>query len=259
MHRYYSLTLAALASMILAAPPSWTQDLTSPEILSAVVAPATNQLTVGGRGFSPRGHSPVVLLGGAELTLVSFTDTTVVASLPPGLAAGAYNLKLRNGEGQIATFTAIIGAGGTAILSGTCGGEGEEGQSGATQGVIGLAGLNTWCFTGTTQPADPDAPGAALPMPSAGALNNLALVGYFSNYGAPSPAIQYAISVAVNGTATDLTCTVAMPAGASGGPFTCSDQADTVAVNAGDLVSLIIAPSNSTIPALTLTVSLEKH
>jgi hypothetical protein len=259
MNRYCRAAPVALASLFLAVPRSWTQPVTSPEILSAVVTTATNQLSIEGRGFSPHGTPPSVALAGTNLATVSYTDQTAVVSLPPALAAGSYSLRLKNGEGHIGVFTAIIGAGGAAILSGTCASLLGEGQSGASQGAIGLAGINTYCFSGTTQPIDPDAPGNALPIPSAGTLNNFTLVGYFTDLGVPVPSIEYSLSVTVNGTATNLACTVTMPAGSSGGPFTCADQADTVAVNAGDKVSVIVTPSSSTIPGLVLTVSLEKH
>jgi hypothetical protein len=183
MNRYCRAAPVALASLFLAVPRSWTQPVTSPEILSAVVTTATNQLSIEGRGFSPHGTPPSVALAGTNLATVSYTDQTAVVSLPPALAAGSYSLRLKNGEGHIGVFTAIIGAGGAAILSGTCASLLGEGQSGASQGAIGLAGINTYCFSGTTQPIDPDAPGNALPIPSAGTLNNFTLVGYFTDLG----------------------------------------------------------------------------
>jgi hypothetical protein len=62
----------------------------APTVVSASPNVAITQLTVAGSGFSPSNTAPVVVLGTTTLSIVSFTDTQIVASLPANEPAGSY-------------------------------------------------------------------------------------------------------------------------------------------------------------------------
>jgi len=61
-----------------------------PAIESAAINPATNQITISGVNLAPATGTPGVGLGNAELTVVSATATTIVATLPASLTPGTY-------------------------------------------------------------------------------------------------------------------------------------------------------------------------
>ena len=88
----------------------WGQTF-SISIYSAIANSANNQITVVGVGFGPqpgRG-APSVSFNGASLTLVSFTDTTIVANLPAGLVAGTYHLAVTNSGKDSAYLDVALG------------------------------------------------------------------------------------------------------------------------------------------------------
>jgi hypothetical protein len=235
--------------------------------------------------------------------LVSFTDQTVLASLPTGLKAGSYRLSLTNSNNQAATFTVTLGTVGPAGPQGPIGPQGATGAQGpagpaGAQGPPGPTGaqgppgagtpaiLSGWCSSsefptsgepvyglfaglgGEFQGNSPqcfsggsasDTTGMAegLPMPSAGILKNLTLVGYESQ--TPSSA-SVMIQVWVNSVTTNLTCTVNFTTVAQ--KTSCSDLVDTVSVNAQDTVSVAmtgLAPPGYTGSAVSLVVSFEKQ
>ncbi len=74
---------------------------------------------------------PTVVVNGVTLTLVSSTNTTVVANMPssPALPPGSYILTVTASEGNPAAFTVTNGA------------VGPQGPMGAT-GATGAAGAN---------------------------------------------------------------------------------------------------------------------
>jgi hypothetical protein len=119
------------------AVPAWSA--TAPLILSTVVNTSTNQITITGRAFSPAGTAPTVMLANTKLTLVSFTNQTVVANLLSGLPAGSYRLSLTNSNSQTAVFNITIGAVGPPGPQGPIGPQGPTGPQGP-QGPQGIQG-----------------------------------------------------------------------------------------------------------------------
>jgi hypothetical protein len=106
----------------------------------------------------------------------------------------------------------------------------------------------------------PDAFVIGFPMRSAGVLKNLTLIAYGSAAYPPAPSVQVQVQVEVNGTATALSCTATVTTIHQ--PTPCSDQFDTAAVNAGDLITMTMttaSPGSNAAINLTMTVSLEKQ
>src|SRR5207253_1302587 len=109
-------------------------------------------LTVIGQNFSNLKNPRVTLEGATtSLPIVSITDTTIVALLPPGFAPGSYVIDVGNANGNpddsfFATFGAVgpTGATGAKGDTGTTGAQGLKGDIGAT-GATGAKG-----DTGTT-------------------------------------------------------------------------------------------------------------
>ena len=122
----------------------------TPAIDKTEVSTNSNQLTITGQNFGA--VTPSVMLDGPlPLTVVSFTDAMVVATLPPGIAAGSYQLTLTNlSTNKTGTFIATIGAVGPAGPTGPAGAQGFPGAAGPTgptgpagpQGPAGPAGPN---------------------------------------------------------------------------------------------------------------------
>jgi hypothetical protein len=123
---------------------------TAPVIVSAVADLVHNQITITGERLAPATGSPVVTLDGTTLTLVSSAATKIVADLPAGLGAGAFELTVNNGTS--ASFDVTIG---TVGPQGPAGAQGPRGATGATgpAGPKGAAGA-----TGSTGPAGPTGP-----------------------------------------------------------------------------------------------------
>src|SRR5579863_3861285 len=76
-----------------------------PNIVSTTVDSTITRLTINGSGFSPTNLAPTVVLGTATLSLVSFTDTQIVATLPANEPAGSYDLSVTNSDGSAKTDT----------------------------------------------------------------------------------------------------------------------------------------------------------
>lgn len=83
-----------------------------PTIISASTDTAVTQLTINGSGFSPSGTVPVVVLGNVTLSLVSFSDTQIVAAIPANEPAGSYSMAVTetSGGSKTTTFGVAIGA-----------------------------------------------------------------------------------------------------------------------------------------------------
>ena len=80
---------------------------TKPVIDSAVADFQTNQITISGTGLGA--SKPKVLLDGQSVTVLSFTATTVVGTLPAGIGAGTFVLQLTEGA-YVVNFHATLGA-----------------------------------------------------------------------------------------------------------------------------------------------------
>ena len=112
-----------------------------PIVVAASADFVTHQLVINGTGF---GTAPVVRLGGAALTVVSATDTSIVADLPADIAAGsAMLLVLRKGVVPGVPFEVTIGAVGPKGDQGPIGPVGPVGPMGPVgpQGLQGVPGV----------------------------------------------------------------------------------------------------------------------
>jgi hypothetical protein len=121
-----------------------------------------NQITVSGSGFNPQGRVPTVLFNSVTLSsLVSFSDSQIVANLPAGTVAGSYRLKITNSQGNSYEFDVTYGAAGPQGpmgLQGPIGAMGATGSTGA-QGLAGPVGA-----TGATGPPGPAGAAGASPF-----------------------------------------------------------------------------------------------
>lgn len=278
------------------------QSATAPKILSTITNPATNQIAITGQTFSPTGVAPTVYLASAKLTVAAFSNQTITATLPSGGAPGTYRLLVANSTGQAATFDVTFGTVGPMGPPGVQGPPGAAGTPGSQglQGVQGPPGppgtpgtaaiLSASCLagapnsSGTTSvfpgfgylqpagcfgsaPAGDPTNDFGVPVPSAGILKNLTLVGY--SYFPANSQFQVQAQVWVNLVATDLACTITVNT-AVFQPIICSDLLHTVNVNAGDAVSVAMSLSSASVPQcsngvtlrecpMTMNVSLEKQ
>ncbi len=134
----------------------------APTIVSASANSSLTQLTVNGSGFSPNNTTPTVVLGGITLSIVSASDTTVVAALPANEPSGSYALSVTETStgSKTTTFGVTIGAVGP---QGPVGPQGNTGPTGP-QGPSVFAG--TWSSSGVysvgqevLRPSDGGSPG----------------------------------------------------------------------------------------------------
>ncbi|MGC1363209.1 MAG: IPT/TIG domain-containing protein [Silvibacterium sp.] len=132
-----------LPALLLLTPLFAPAATISPVVNSVTVSYTSNEITVNGSGFLPVKTAPTVLFNNTKLTLVSDTNTKIVAHLPSGVAAGTFNLTVTNSEANKFVFDVTYGATGP---------EGPAGPKGATgaQGVAGPSGP-----TGPTGPQGP--------------------------------------------------------------------------------------------------------
>jgi hypothetical protein len=148
-------------------------------------------------------------------------------------------------------------AGTPTILTGSCYGGGVPASGGL--GLFGGLGSGgpTGCFV-PGNPADTTGLAEGVPMPSAGVLKNLTLVGY---EGAISWPVSVQVQVWVNSIATNLTCTASFTTVSQ--KTACSDLVDTVSVNAQDTVSVamtgLAAAPDPGVQMNSMIVSLEKQ
>jgi Collagen triple helix repeat (20 copies)/IPT/TIG domain len=171
--------------------------LATPAILMAQANPVIKVITENSQGteITITGEDwgtqqPQVLLGGVQLTLHSFTTTSIVANLPKNIAAGTYLLDIHNSAtGAGGSRMAVIGNVGPVGPMGLPGSAGAPGASGATgpagapgaPGAIGPAGAAG--TPGAIGPAGaPGAPGAIGP---AGAPGTPGAIGPAGAPGAP--------------------------------------------------------------------------
>src|SRR5207249_1853805 len=69
-----------------------------------------NQITIAGSGFSPQAKTPTVLFNNVGLSVVSFSDTQIIANLPSGTQAATYRLRVTNSQGNSYEFDVTYGA-----------------------------------------------------------------------------------------------------------------------------------------------------
>ena len=157
-------SLVLLAAMFLTALPLLAA---SPSVTSTTINYALNpnQITISGTNFLSGTTKPVVVLNGAPLTLISSTESTIVANMPsPALAAGTYTLTIKASTGTLAMFgvtNGAVGPQGPMGAPGATGAPGITGPAGPTgaAGPIGAAGP-----TGPTGATGPQGlPGPTLP------------------------------------------------------------------------------------------------
>jgi hypothetical protein len=122
-----------------------------PVIYSGTVNKAIDQITITGKAFSPHGTAPTVLLDNTQLSLISFAENSVRATLLSNLKSGSYLLSLTNSIDQTADFSITIGAVGPTGPQGPIGPQGSTGPQGpqgsqgpqgpeGNQGPVGPAG-----------------------------------------------------------------------------------------------------------------------
>jgi hypothetical protein len=113
-----------------------------PAIYSTVVNLSNNQITINGANFSPAGLAPKVIFAHTTLTLVSFTNVSLVSKLPTGYGAGSYSLTVTNSNNVTATMNVTIGTQGPVGPQGPAGPRGATGSQGPAgpQGSQGPAG-----------------------------------------------------------------------------------------------------------------------
>ena len=139
------LRLVTFLGFVLAAGPLAAQ---TPTFLSAAINYSTspNQVTITGNNFSPNGVAPIVVVNGQPLALVSFSNITILAKLPLGLAPGTYLSRVTNSEGNSASFDLANGAIGPQGPMGVMGPQGLQGPIGLSgpqgpPGTVDLTGL----------------------------------------------------------------------------------------------------------------------
>ena len=222
-------------------------------------------------GFAAGSYSLTVTNSNSQSAAFSVTIGAVGPTGPHGPAgpAGAQGPAGPTGAQGPAGPQGPPGAPGTpAILSGWC----SNGTfpdplsppvSGLFVGLGGTGGPNgaSGCFN-LNDPADTTGIDAGVPMPSAGVLENLTVVGYYDNGTRPFCPASVQVRVWVNSLSANLACTVNFTAVRQ--KTSCSDLVDIVSVNAQDTVSVAMTGTDDSCPngpgSLTsMTVSLEKH
>ena len=175
---------------VLAASPLMAQ---LPSVASTTInySVTPNQITISGQSFGA--SAPKVVLNNATLTLISNTNTTIVANMPNGLSPGSYILTVTPKNVLIpAAFEVTNGAVGTqgpTGLTGATGATGPVGPAGAT-GPAGAAGAKGAAgATGATGPAGPT--GAAGPQGLKGDMGTSGPQGLAGVAGTPgTPGLQ---------------------------------------------------------------------
>jgi hypothetical protein len=143
----------------------------APVVVSASPNAAITQLTIAGSGFSPSNTTPTVVLGIDTLSIVSFSDTQIIAAILVSEPTGSYLLSVTETQSgsKTTTFGVTIGAVGPTGpqgpqgVQGVQGPAGPQGTTGATgdvgpQGPIGPTGRNAfqgiWSASSTYQEGD---------------------------------------------------------------------------------------------------------
>jgi hypothetical protein len=116
----------------------------APVVDNTTINYGTNQITINGSGFQPSTTAPRAMFNGSLLTLVSFSATQIVATLPSNLQPGSYWLKVMSNPGGSVAFEVAYGATGPQGLPGLPGPQGPQGVLGVglpgPQGPQGIPG-----------------------------------------------------------------------------------------------------------------------
>lgn len=134
----------ALAVLALIAPCLYgSTTAASPVVDEGTINYGTSQLMLSGSGFEPSKGSPTVAFNASQLTVVSASDTQIVATLPANLVPGTFKVVVMTKSGEKAKFDMTYGAvgpQGPAGLQGSTGATGSAGPTGPT-GATGPQGL----------------------------------------------------------------------------------------------------------------------
>ena len=123
--------------------------VSGPVVTKAAFNYQTNEVTLSGSGFEPTKEAPTVVMSKTALSVVSASDTQIVAKLPAPVAPGAYGITVKVTSGASTVFDMTYGAEGPQGPIGPQGATGVKGPAGQ-QGVAGPAGP-----TGPTGPQGP--------------------------------------------------------------------------------------------------------
>ena len=145
MRKTMSSVLVLLTPLFASAAPATTV----PVVNSVTVSYSSNEVTVNGSGFLPANAAPAVLFNNTNLTLLSDTNTKIVAHLPGGVTAGTFNLTVTNSENNKFTFDVTYGSTGPEGPAGHNGAQGAQGPSGPAgpAGPTGPQGPSGVLFT----------------------------------------------------------------------------------------------------------------
>jgi hypothetical protein len=191
------LRFSLALSLLLATSAAIAEEGHHPAILNVLEDVAGTQITINGSDFGNR--TPEVWLAGQMLIVTQSSDTAITATLPPGIAAGAYLLRVETGHGhESAFFAADLGQVGPIGPQGPVGPQGPMGPQGplgltgpqGPQGAVGPQGPIG--LTGATGPAGPQGAkgdtGATGPQGATGATGAPGPAGPTGPTGAPGPA-----------------------------------------------------------------------
>lgn len=143
--------LALIAWVALITVPIAAYGASGAVITNTTVDYATNQITVTGQAFSPNGGTPTVTFYSSPLTVLSYSNTQLIATLPNTLTPGTYRLTVasRAVPNQPGSLDVTLGAAGPVGPQGPVGPMGPMGP----QGLAGPQGL-----PGATGPAGAEGP-----------------------------------------------------------------------------------------------------
>jgi hypothetical protein len=113
----------------------------TPVVNSGTINYSTNQIMLTGSGFEPNKTKPTVAFNGSALTVSTFSNTQVTATLPTGLTPGTFDLTVTNSQGNSVVFNMTYGATGPQGPAGPTGPQGPAGLSGAA-GATGATGAS---------------------------------------------------------------------------------------------------------------------
>ena len=151
-HTALAIALVLLAAGALISSPAQAQQhptTAKPVIVSVTANFQTQQMTIAGMNLGA--NAPTVKIDGLPAPVVSFSQTSVVATLPSGISAGTYLLTYAQ-SGYTVMFDVTLG---------TAGPQGPQGLQGpqGTQGVQGNPGP-----AGPAGPQGPAGPGTILQL-----------------------------------------------------------------------------------------------
>lgn len=155
-------------------------------VTRATINYTNNQVTLNGSGFEPSKKSPTVLFAGSALTVVSSTDSQIVATLPANTVAGNFTVLIVNTFGVFLPYELTYGSAGPQGPIGPQGPQGEPGVAGPAgpQGSQGPQGPQGQAGVGLT----------ITPDFLSRAANGVTVTGPFVNSNAPQ-AMEFDIAV----------------------------------------------------------------